>query len=182
MSEKILFLVDSDVEDLELFYPLYRLKEAGFQPLVASSRRSAITGKHGYTIQADLTYGEVDTSDFKGLVLPGGRSPERVRLNEDAIKIVKDFVKRDAPIGAICHGPQILISANAVKGRRMTSWPGVKDDLIAAGAIYEDSEVVTDGNLVTSRMPSDLPSFMSGLLRILGKAEERTLVAQETEI
>ncbi|MDG6934655.1 MAG: type 1 glutamine amidotransferase [Nitrososphaerota archaeon] len=182
MSSKILFLVEPEVEDLELFYPLFRLKEAGYQPVVASTHRGNITGKHGYTIMAEKAYDEVDHGEYLGLVLPGGRSPEKVRLNQDAVKIVRGFVQRDAPIGAICHGPQILISANAVKGKRMTCWPGVRDDLIAAGANYSDVEVVTDGKLVTSRMPADLPAFTSSFIDVLKTSTSKSILSTESKV
>jgi protease I len=172
IQRKVLFLAADEVEDLELFYPFYRLQEAGFLPVLASSRRGLVTGKRGYSMQAELSFSDVIPEQFLGLVLPGGKSPERVRLEQEAISIVNSFLKRGAPIGAICHGPQILISARAVAGRRMTCWKGVRDDLLAAGAYYIDSKVVVDGPLVTSRMPSDLPDFMNEFLKVLTSATE----------
>lgn len=182
MSNKILFLVEPEVEDLELFYPLFRLKEVGYQPVVASTHRGSVTGKHGYTVMAEKAYDEIDPGEYLALVLPGGRSPEKVRLNQDAVKIVREFVQRGAPIGAICHGPQILISANAVNGKRMTCWPGVRDDLIAAGAHYSDAEVVTDGKLVTSRMPADLPVFATSFIDVLKTSTSKSLLATESKV
>ncbi|MEM0074897.1 MAG: type 1 glutamine amidotransferase domain-containing protein [Nitrososphaerota archaeon] len=165
--QNILFLVADEYEDLELFYPYYRLKESGYNPVIAASKKGALTGKHNYQIQADVTFSEVRADDYVALVLPGGKSPERVRLDKDALTIVKYFMSNGHPVAAICHGPQILISAGLVKGRRMTCWKGVRDDLIAAGAMYEDSSCVVDRNLVTARQPSDLHAFMKEFLNIL---------------
>ncbi|MEM3637272.1 MAG: type 1 glutamine amidotransferase domain-containing protein [Conexivisphaerales archaeon] len=177
VRDRVLILASDDVEDVELLYPYYRLKEEGYLPVVASAQEGSITGKHGYRIEVDLLYSQVKPEQYTALLLPGGRSPERVRLDQHAISIVKHFIERKKPIAAICHGPQILISANAVKGRRMTCWKGVRDDLIAAGAKYEDKEVVQDGEFITSRQPSDLPYFMSSFLRML-KSEAKSLAAE----
>ena len=106
------------------------------------------------------------------LVIPGGRSPERVRIHQEAVRIVREFLESKKPVAAICHGPQLLISAGAVKGRRMTCWIGIRDDVIAAGGIYEDTEVVVDegedaGKIITSRKPDDLPAFCREILKSL---------------
>ncbi len=166
--KKILLITGDDFEDLEVFYPLYRLKEEGFEVVVASYR-DKVVGKHGYSLKVDLTFDKVKPEEFDALVLPGGRAPERVRIHKEAIDIVRYFVDTNKPIAAICHGPQILISAKAVSGRRLTSYYGIKDDLIAAGAVWLDSEVVVDGNLVTSRYPNDLPFWMKKFIEILRK-------------
>lgn len=175
---KVLILTADDVEDLELFYPYYRLKEAGHQPSVASILKGKLTCKHGYTFDADMSFREVKPDDYDALLIPGGRAPERVRLDNDALSILRNFLERRAPIAAICHGPQLLISAGAVKGRRMTCWKGIKDDLIAAGARYEDKEVVVDDNFVTSRQPSDLPEFMDAFLKLLLHQKAPTIKAK----
>ncbi|AAB89965.1 MULTISPECIES: type 1 glutamine amidotransferase domain-containing protein [Archaeoglobus] len=164
---RVLILAENEFEDLELFYPLYRLREEGLEVKVASSSLEVRVGKKGYQVRPDLTYEDVKVEDYAGLVIPGGKSPERVRINERAVEIVKDFLELGKPVAAICHGPQLLISAMAVKGRRMTSWIGIRDDLIAAGALYEDRPVVVDGNVITSRMPDDLPYFCGELIKIL---------------
>ncbi len=162
---KVLFLLENDFEDLEFFYPFYRLEEESIEVLVASSDRETKTGKHGYTVNPDLTYLEVIPEEFSALIVPGGRSPERVRINEEAVKIVREF--SDRIIAAICHGPQLLVSAGLVKGLRLTAWIGIRDDLIAAGGVYEDKEVVVDGNIITSRMPDDLPVFCREIIEKL---------------
>ncbi len=164
---KVLMLVENDFEDLELFYPFYRLKEEGWEVKVASSSTETKSGKRGYTMTPDMTYEDVRVEDFSALVIPGGKSPERVRINSKAVEVVRGFIKAEKPIAAICHGPQLLISAGAVKGRKMSSWIGIRDDLIAAGAEYVDAEVVVDGNFITSRMPDDLPAFCRELIKML---------------
>ncbi len=166
-SGAVLFLLEDEFEDLEFFYPYYRLMEEGYSVSVASSTTAEKRGKHGYFITPDMSYADVDTSGYDALVIPGGRSPERVRLHHEAIKIVREFVESDRPVAAICHGPQLLISAQAVKGRRITCWIGIRDDIVAAGGMYEDAEVVVDGNIITSRMPDDLPAFCREILKKL---------------
>jgi len=164
---KVLVLTENDFEDLELFYPLYRLREEGYVVDVASSSLNVRVGKKGYQIKPDLKYEDVRAEDYAALVIPGGKAPERIRINEKAVEIVRRFLELGKPVAAICHGPQLLISARAVKDRRMTSWIGIRDDLIAAGAEYVDAEVVVDGNIITSRMPNDLPAFCRELIKML---------------
>lgn len=134
---------------------------------VASIRKGHIRGKHGYEIEADIAFGDVDPAGYAILVIAGGKGPEKIRLDKDALRITKHFFEENKPVAAICHGPQVLISAGVIKGRRATCWIGVRDDLIAAGALYEDSEVVVDGNLVTSRHPFDLHAFGREMLNLL---------------
>lgn len=164
--KKILIITGEGFEDLEVFYPLYRLKEEGYDVVIASYK-DKVTGKHGYEIKVHKKFNEINPNEFDALVLPGGRGPERVRFHREAIEIVKHFVTRNKPIAAICHGPQLLISAGAVKGKKLTSYYGIKDDLIAAGADWVDEAVVVDGNLVTSRYPDDLPSWMKRFIELL---------------
>uniref|UniRef100_A0A7C2S5L3 Type 1 glutamine amidotransferase n=1 Tax=Archaeoglobus fulgidus TaxID=2234 RepID=A0A7C2S5L3_ARCFL len=164
---KVLILVENDFEDLELFYPLYRLREEGYVVEVASSSLDVRVGKKGYQVKPDLKYDDVVVEDYDALVIPGGKAPERIRINEKAVEIVRRFLELGKPVAAICHGPQLLISAGIVRGRRMTSWIGIRDDLIAAGAEYVDAEVVVDGNIITSRMPDDLPAFCRELIKML---------------
>ncbi len=164
-----LILVENDFEDLELFYPLYRLREEGLSVSIASSSTEERRGKRGYVVKPDLTYEDVDVDRFSLLIIPGGKSPERVRINRKAVEIVRKFLDHGKVVAAICHGPQLLISARAVAGRKMTSWIGIRDDLIAAGAEYVDDEVVVDGNIITSRKPDDLPAFCREILRKFGK-------------
>jgi len=164
---KALILTENEAEDIEVLYPYYRLQEEGIEVHVASTKKGQVTFKHGYWLNADLAFDEVNPDEYDILILPGGRGPERVRLSKSALNIVKRFSEKSKPIAAICHGPQILISANLVKGKKLTSWQGIKDDAVAAGGIYEDKPVVKDGNLITSRQPSDLPYWMSELIKTI---------------
>jgi len=143
------------------------LKEEGIAIHVASMKKGPITGKHGYQIDADIAFKDVIPANYDILVISGGRGPEKMRLNKDALEIVKYFFKENKPVAAICHGPQVLISAGVMKGRKATCWPGIRDDIIAAGALYEDKEVVIDGNLVSSRSPSDLYAFGREMISII---------------
>ena len=150
-------------EDLELMYPLYRLREDGWDVTVAGPLMGPITGKHGYQVFTDTQFSKVDTAGYGVLVIPGGRAPEEVRLDPEAIRIIRNFFDQKKPVGAICHGAQALISAGVVEGKKLTCWKGIRDDVIAAGGKYHDVEAIVDGNLVTSRMPDDLPAFMREL-------------------
>ena len=162
-----MILVADRFEDLELFYPYYRLLEEGFEVDVAAPSKGVVTGKYGYKFEVKMSIDEVDPDAYDGLVIPGGRAPERVRLVPKAIEIVKRLNEKGKPIAAICHGPQLLISAGVIKGRRVTCYPGIRDDVKLAGAEYVDEEVVVDGNIVTSRYPKDLPAFMREFVKLL---------------
>jgi len=162
---KAIILAENDFEDLELFYPFYRLREEGIQVFVASSQKE-LRGKRGYTIKSDMNYQEVNPEDFDILIIPGGRSPERVRLKEEALRIVRHFFERNKPVAIICHGVQVLISAGVVKNRKIACWYGVKDDLIAAGGEFADG-VAVDGNLVSARHPGDLAEWMKKFIELI---------------
>lgn len=164
---KALILTADGFEDMELFYPLYRIQEEGMDVDVASSIKGGVFGKHGYRVEANLTFADVDPDQYDLLVLPGGKGPEKVRLDTDALETTQAMMAAGKVIASICHGSQILISAGLVAGKNMTCWPGVRDDLKAAGATYHDREVVTDGNLITSRMPDDLPAFCKTIFNML---------------
>ncbi|WP_461867137.1 deglycase PfpI [Thermococcus sp.] len=164
---KILFLSADDFEDLELIYPLHRLKEEGHEVYIASFKRGEIRGKHGYSVKVDLAFSDVNPDEFDALVLPGGKAPERVRINENAVEIARKMFLDGKPVASICHGPQVLISAGVLKGRKGTSVITIKDDLINAGAEYVDAEVVVDGNWVSSRHPDDLYAWMREFVKLL---------------
>jgi protease I len=169
---RALILTANGVEDWELFYPYYRFKEEAVEVDVASPEGEKILGEHGYSLEANLSFADASAEDYDLLFLPGGRGPEKVRLQPEAVEITKRMFEADKLITAICHGPQVLISADVVRGKRATCWPALRDDLgphrlsfaggspiKAAGAEYLDQEVVVDGNLITSRCPPDLPAF-----------------------
>jgi protease I len=166
---KALILSADGFEDRELFYPLHRLMEEDVTITVASLKRGKIIGKHGYELDVDLAIDEVDPVEYDILLLPGGKAPERVRLEENALKITRYFFHENLPVAAICHGPQILISAGVLEGRQATCYATIRDDLKLAGARYEDREVVVDGNLVTSRSPEDLYAFGRELVKMIKK-------------
>jgi protease I len=166
---KALVFGADDFEDLELFYPYHRLKEEGITTHVASMKKGPITGKHGYKIEADIAFKDVNPADYDILVISGGKGPEKMRLDKDALEITKHFFKENKPVATICHAPQVLISAGVIKGKKATCWIGIRDDIIAAGALYEDSEVVIDGNFVSSRNPSDLYAFGREMVKLLKK-------------
>ena len=165
--KKILLITADKCDDSEVLYPYYRVIEAGFAPTVASFERAAVNAKYHFSIMADISVEEIEPSAYDGLILPGGLAPEKLRQNKAVIEAVKAFDRDGKPIASICHGQQILISAGILKGKKATCYPGIRDDLINAGAIYEDRPVVVCENLVTSRRPEDLPFFMREFLKLL---------------
>jgi protease I len=164
---KAIILTADGVEDTELLYPYYRLQEAGIAVDVAAPARGSVTGKHGYALEANLAFADVDADAYDLLVIPGGRGPEKVRLDDKAVAVARRMLESGKVVAAICHGGQVLISAGVLKGKRATCWMGIRDDLKAAGAKYADEEVVVDGKLITSRCPSDLPAFCREILKAL---------------
>ncbi len=165
---KALIISADNFEDSELLVPYYRLKEADIEVTIASMNRGAIKGKHGYEVIVDITLDEVDAEAYDVLILPGGKAPAEVRKEAKALAIAKSFFVQNKPVAAICHGPQILISADLLQARRATCYRSVTEELKAAGALHEDVEVVVDGNLITSRQPADLPAFMREIMKQLG--------------
>jgi protease I len=165
--KKILIITADKCDDSEILYPYYRVIEEGFVPTVASFERRAVTAKYHFSVMADIAVDEIDVSAYEGLILPGGAAPEKLRQNQAVIEAVKEFDADKKPIAAICHGQQILISAGILKNRRATCYPGIKDDLINAGAVYVNEPVVVCENLVTSRRPEDLPFFMREFLKLM---------------
>jgi protease I len=166
---KALIVSADNFEDSELLVPYYRLKEEEIQADIASIKKGKIKGKHGYEVEVDKTLKEVNPDDYDILILPGGKAPETIRKDKDTIEIAKHFFQKNKPVSAICHGPQTLISAGLLKGRHATCYKSVAQEMRDAGALYEDKEVIVDGNLVTSRQPSDLPAFMRETLKMLKK-------------
>lgn len=156
-------------EDTELLYPYYRLQEEGIKADLASLSKGKIKGKHGYTVDVDITIEEVNPNDYDFLILPGGKAPAELRKNEKVLEIAREFFEEEKPVAAICHGPQILISAGLMKGKKATSYKSVKKELLKAGADYANKEVIVDNNLTTSRKPADLPAFMRELFKKLKK-------------
>jgi protease I len=167
---KILILSADHFEDSELLVPLERLRAAGMQVDVASFTVGEIHGKHGETALANRAIAAIRPEDYGALVLPGGEAPEALRQDAQALELVRHFFATGKPVAAICHGPQVLVSAGVMTGRTATAYRSVADELKAAGAHYRDAEVVVDGNLVTSRTPADLPAFVNELIAKLQPA------------
>ena len=167
-AKKIAILVEDDYEDLELWYPYYRLIEAGFSPeLIGPGGRTEYKSKHGYPAHVDLSADKAQSKDYVALLVPGGYAPDRLRRHTSINELVRKFYEEGKLVAAICHAPSVLVSANILKGKKCTCYPSIKDDVMNAGARYIDEEVVVDGNLVTSRRPADLPAFMRAVLRCL---------------
>jgi protease I len=164
---KALILSANDFEDSELLVPYYRLLEAGYMVDVAAEKTGVIRGMHGYEVYAVKSFEDVDPKEYAVLILPGGKAPASVRKDSKANSIARYFFDGNKPVGAICHGPQTLISAGVLRDRRATCYQTVAKELQEAGALYEDSEVVVDGRLVTSREPADLPAFMREIMKLL---------------
>jgi protease I len=154
-------------EDRELFYPYYRLQEEGLEVDVASFAPGTITGKRSIEMSANIGLRDVRPEDYDVLILPGGKAPARLRHDSEVMRIVRELAAAEKPIGAICHGPQILLSAGLLKGKRATCAPSMKHELAEFGAHYVDEEVVVDGNIITSRLPGDLPAFGRELMKQL---------------
>ncbi len=167
---RILIFVGPDYEDLELWYPRLRLIEAGYGVVVAGAEAGAkYMGKNGYPCVADAAIADMRAADFAGVVCPGGWMPDKLRRDEKVKSLIREFDKAGRLVAAICHGGWMPISAGIYKGVRVTGSPGIKDDLINAGAAWEDAEVVVDRHHVTSRKPDDLPAFCKALLQVLQK-------------
>lgn len=168
---KALIMLAEQFEDSEVFVPKEALEKAGFQVAIATPEKGHhCHGKHGGRVLADLALREVDPDAYDLLLLPGGKAPAVLRRDEHALRIAKAFFKADKPVAAICHGPQVLVSARLLEGRRATCYKSVAQELRDNGARYEDVEVVVDGKLVTSRQPGDLPAFVREMLKAAGAA------------
>ena len=165
--KKILMITFDNYDDSEVFYPYNRLLEEDYDIDVASKECRVVKGKYHYTVTANKTVYEVSEKDYDALMLPGGTAPEKLRLIPEVCATVKAFMDAGKPVASICHGQQLLISANSLRGRHATCYPGIRDDLINAGALYKDEKVVVDGNLVTSRRPEDLPYLMREFVRLI---------------
>lgn len=171
-GKKILAFVGEIYEDLELWYPKLRLIEAGAEVVVAGPAAGEnYNGKLGYPCVSDTAISDMKESDFDALLVPGGFMPDKLRRDPDVLRLVQEFDASKKPIAAICHGGWIPISAGVYRGVRVTGSPGIKDDLVNAGAIFEDASVVVDGHHVSSRRPDDLPDFCRQFLALIAKKD-----------
>jgi len=173
-GQRILILVGDDYEDLELWYPKLRLEEAGADVTVAGPMSGrTYSGKHGYPCTSDAAIADMEAADFHGVVLPGGWMPDTLRRDPGVLQLVRDFVAAGRMVAAICHGGWIPISAGVYRGVRVTGSRGIKDDLVNAGAIWEDAAAVVDGGFVSSRKPADLPAFAAAMIEVLARGRMR---------
>jgi protease I len=165
-------LVEQQYQEMEVWYPVYRLREAGCKvTLVGPEAGQTYPSKLGYPAKSDRAARDVSANDFDVLVIPGGFAPDYLRRHEAVLKLVGTMAEQGKVVAAVCHGPAVLCSTQALKGRRATCFFAIKDDVSNAGATYVDAEVVRDGNLITSRKPDDLPAFMQAIIQAVREAK-----------
>jgi len=170
-------LVEQQYQEMEVWYPVYRLREAGCKTIIVGPEAGhTYPSKLGYPAKAEKGINEVSTRDFDAVVIPGGFAPDFLRRTDAIIKFVSDMAEQGKVVAAICHGPWVLCSTQALKGRRATCFFAIKDDVINAGATYVDAEVMRDGNIITSRKPDDLPAFMQAIFTAI-KEQKPALAA-----
>ncbi|KPL60003.1 type 1 glutamine amidotransferase domain-containing protein [Rossellomorea vietnamensis] len=170
VGKKIIQLVSADFEDLELWYPVLRLREEGATVhIVGEKANEEYIGKYGVPIASEYAFKDITPEDYDAILVPGGWSPDKLRRYEEVIDMVKSMDDRKKPIGQICHAGWVLISAKILQGVKVTSTPGIKDDMENAGAIWLNEPVVTDGHIVSSRRPPDLPDYMREFIDVLAK-------------
>lgn len=170
-GRRVLVLAEDLYEDLELWYPVLRLREEGARVTLAGTGARRYAGKHGYPVTVDTDVGKVSGTDYDALVVPGGYAPDRLRRYPEVTRLVADMSQQGKVVAAICHAAWVLISAGVLKGRRVTCFHAIKDDVINAGAEYRDQEVVRDGPLITSRKPADLGAFCREIIAALSNAK-----------
>jgi protease I len=167
-GKRVAVLIEQQYQELEVWYPVYRLREAGCEvSLVGPEVDRTYPSKHGYPARSDAAADAVTAADFDAVVIPGGFAPDYIRRHRAMVKLVHDTWAAGKPVAAICHGPWVLCSTPALKGKKATSFHSIKDDVVNAGATFVDQEVVVDGNVITSRKPDDLPAFVKALLAVL---------------
>lgn len=175
-DSKILMIATDGFEDSELLETRRLLEGRGADVTLASLKEGEIKGDKGHTARVDVTIDEVDPDDYDALVLPGGvANPDKLRMNDKVVETVRNFAESGRPVGAICHGPWLLAEADVIDGRTVTSWPSIRTDLRNAGAEVVDREAVTDGNIVTSRKPDDIPAFAEAVVQVIEKADANAM-------
>jgi protease I len=173
-SKTIALLATDGFEDDELTRPLQALRDAGAKVDVISDKHGSINGKNDTQIPVSATINDVIADDYDGLLLPGGvQNPDTMRMNSSAVAFVHDFFEQYKPVAAMCHAPWLLVEADVVKGRTLTSWPSLRTDIINAGGEWVDHEVVVDNGLVTSRNPDDIPAFCEKMVEEFGEGEHK---------
>jgi len=168
-GKNIAIFLENVFEDAEFLYPNIRMKEEGANVIVVAPKMDTYKGKHGYMANSDISIDDVKPANFDALIIPGGYSPDYMRRNKKMVEFVKEMNNQGKIIAAICHAGWMLASANIIRGRKVTSFYSIKDDMINAGCGWIDDEVVQDGNLITSRNPSDLPSFCKTIIASLSE-------------
>lgn len=173
---RVLVPVDDLFDEREFIYPYYRLLEAGHQVIVAAREKGVYTSKAGLEVEADIAFRDVRSEEIDGIFIPGGYAPDRVRRDDNILRIVRELMARGAPVAAVCHGPWVLISAGVLKGRKVTGFFSIRAEVEAAGATWTGEKVEMDGNLVTGTDPSALPGLLPAFLSLLeGGVDESNL-------
>lgn len=175
--ERVAIITSDKVEDIEFFYPYYRFTEAGYEVDVITLEGGAFEAKHGLGLPESLSITSVQPANYALLYLPGGQAPSVLRKNEDVLNFVRTFASSGKPVAAICHGPQILVSAGLVQGRTLAAWPEVGKEIQDAGGMFADEALQIDGQFITARMPGDLPRHMDGALRALEQASKASAIS-----
>jgi len=170
-GKHVAVLAEDLYEDLELWYPAHRFREAGAKVTIVGGGAREYSSKHGYPVAPDAAADTVNAADFDAVIIPGGYAPDRMRRHKSMVDLVRGVFERGKVVAAICHGGWMLVSADVLRGRRATCFFAIKDDIVNAGARYEDREVVRDGNLVTSRKPEDLPAFCRTIIEALSEGK-----------
>jgi protease I len=169
-GKRVAVLVEQMYQEMEVWYPVYRLREAGCAvELVAPEAGKTYASKLGYPAKSTLAAPDAKADQFAAVVIPGGFSPDYIRRSEPMLRLVRDIHAQGKPVAAICHGPWVLCSTTALKGRKVTCFHSIKDDVQNAGGTYVDQEVCIDGNVITSRTPEDLPAFVVALMEMMRK-------------
>lgn len=170
VGKRVAVLVEQQYQEMEVWYPVYRLREAGcFVELVGPEAGKTYASKLGYPAKATMSAADAKADQFAAVVIPGGFAPDYIRRSPAMLALVRDAHAQGKPVAAICHGPWVLCSTPALKGRKATCFHSIKDDVTNAGGTYVDQEVVIDGNVITSRTPEDLPAFVVALMEVMGK-------------
>ncbi len=164
---RIAILIEEAYQDLEVWYPLLRLREEFFEVVTVGTTQKSYKGKYGYPIETDTAIDRVSSKDFDCVVIPGGWAPDKLRRFPKVNNFVRDIFNKGGVVASICHGGSVLVSAGILKGRTVTSFDAIKDDIINTGANFVDKEVVVDNNLITSRKPGDLPAFLREIIKKL---------------
>ncbi len=164
---KVAVLIENQYQVLEVWYPYFRLKEAGYETILVGTGQGEYSSKEGYPANEEVAVQNIDAADYDGVIIPGGFAPDHMRRHPEMAQFVRDIFSAGKLVAAICHGPWMLASAEVLQNKKATCFFAIKDDIVHAGARYVDESVVTDGNLITSRNPYDLPDFSKAILSFL---------------